>query len=133
MALYEKSYNCKVLRLVETDDFDIRNIPIQSRMQKLQEKPCATAMFGRIIRAGVRLIREIEAPKTIHNRHINLSSFTFTFIPLPCSSSSSFFVRSSSLQGGEPRGHRGDQVDIGQPIAAARPDGVPPGCAGFRV
>ena len=43
--------------------------------------------------------------------------------------------RSSSilLQGGEPRGPRADQVDLGQPIAAARPDGVPPGRAGFRV
>ena len=37
------------------------------------------------------------------------------------------------LQGGEPRGPRGDQVDLGQPIAAARPDGVPPGRVGFRV
>ena len=30
-------------------------------MQKLQATPCAAAMFGRIIRAGVRIIREIEA------------------------------------------------------------------------
>ena len=52
---------------------------------------------------------------------------------LPCSSSFSFFVRSSSLQGGEPRGSRGVQADLGQPIAAARPDGVPHGRVGFRV
>ena len=27
----------------------------------------------------------------------------------------------------------GDKVDLGQPIAAVRPDGVPPGRVGFRV
>ena len=37
------------------------------------------------------------------------------------------------LQGGEPRGPRGGQADLGQPIAATRPDGVPPGRVGFRV
>ena len=36
---------------------------ILGRMQKLQAKSCAAAVFGRIIRAGVRIIREIEAPK----------------------------------------------------------------------
>ena len=35
------------------------------------------------------------------------------------------------LQGGEPRGLRGGQADLGQPIAAVRPDGVPPGRVGF--
>ena len=59
-----KSYNCKVLRLAETDDFDIRIVPIEGRMQKLLAKSCAAAVFGRIIRAGARIIREIEAPKT---------------------------------------------------------------------
>ena len=43
---------------------------------------------------------------------------------------SSFILR---LQGGEPRGPRGGQADLGQPIAAARPDEVPPGRVGFRV
>ena len=37
------------------------------------------------------------------------------------------------LQEGDPRGSRGDQVDLGQPIAAVLPDGVPPGSLGFRV
>ena len=63
---------------------------------------------------------------------INLHILPLLFL-LPCSSSSSFFVHSSSLQGGEPRGPRGDQVDLGQPIAVARPDGVPPGRVGCRV
>ena len=58
-----KRYNCKVLRLVETDDFDIKIVPIRVRMQKLQAKLCAAAMFGRIIRAGVRIIRVIRALK----------------------------------------------------------------------
>ena len=31
-----KSYNCKVLHLVETDDFDIKIVPIRGRMQKLE-------------------------------------------------------------------------------------------------
>ena len=41
----------------------------------------------------------------------------------------SFFA----LEGSDPRGSRGERIDLGQPIAAAIPDGVPPGCAGFRV
>ena len=71
----------------------------------------------------------------MNNTQSNKSIYIFYlyFSLLLCSSSSSFFVRSSSLQGGEPRGPRGDQVDLGQPIAAARPDGVPPGHVGFRV
>ena len=52
-----KGYNCIVLRLVETDDFDIKIVPIRGRMQKLQAKPRAAAMIGRII-------PDIEAPKT---------------------------------------------------------------------
>ena len=58
-----KIYNCKVLCLVGKDDFYIKIVPIRDHMQKLEAKPCAAAMFGRIIRAGVRIIREIEAPK----------------------------------------------------------------------
>ncbi|KAK1631673.1 hypothetical protein QYE76_005988 [Lolium multiflorum] len=37
------------------------------------------------------------------------------------------------LEAANPRGPRGGQADLGQPIAAASPDGVPPGRAGFRV
>ena len=63
MASDGKSYNCKVLRIVEMDNFDIKIAPIRDHMQKLQAKLCVVAMFGRIIRAGVRIIREIEAPR----------------------------------------------------------------------
>ena len=63
MASDGRSYSRKVLRLVKTDDFDIKIVPIQVHMQKLQAKLCAAVMFGRIIRAGDRIIREIEAPK----------------------------------------------------------------------
>ena len=45
------------LRLVKTVDFDIKIIPIQVRMQKLQSKLCAAALYGRIIRTGVQIIR----------------------------------------------------------------------------
>ena len=72
----------------------------------------------------------------LNNTQSTNQSTTFyllSFLLNPNSSSSSFFVRPSSLQGGEPRGPRGDQVDLGQPIAAARPDGVPPGRVGFWV
>ena len=89
------------------------------------------------------LAREVQPPLIylrgdgrLNNTQSINSSTTFyllSFLLNPSSSSSSFFVRSSSLQGGEPRGPRGDQVDLGQPIAAARPDGVPPGRVGFRV
>ena len=53
MASDGKSYNCKVLRLVEMDDFDIKTVPIRGRMQKLQAKQWAATVFGRIIRAGI--------------------------------------------------------------------------------
>ena len=54
MAFDGKSYNCKVLRLVETDGFDIKIVLIRERMQKLQAKQWAAAVFGRIIRAGIQ-------------------------------------------------------------------------------
>ena len=57
MASYEKVFNSKVLRLVETDDFDIKIVLIRGRMQKLQPKLCAAALHGRIIRTGVQIIR----------------------------------------------------------------------------
>ena len=89
------------------------------------------------------LAREVQPPliylrgdgRLNNTQSINQSTtfYLLSFLLNPSSSSSSFFVRSSSLQGGEPRGPRGDQVDLGQPIAAARPDGVPPGRVGFRV
>ena len=61
----------------------------------------------------------------------------YHFLPLPLSLSlvlllprfRSFFL----LQGGEPRGPGGNQVDLGQPKATARPDGVPLVHVWFRV
>ena len=89
------------------------------------------------------LAREVQPPliylrgdgRLNNTQSINQSTtfYLLSFLLNPSSSSSSFFVCSSSLQGGEPRGPRGNQVDLGQPIAAARPDGVPPGRVGFRV
>ena len=89
------------------------------------------------------LEREVQPPPIyvggdgrLNNTQSIKTSTTFyllSFLLNPSSSSSSFFVRSSSLQGGEPRGPRGDQVDLGQPIATARLDRVPPGRVGFRV
>ena len=60
----------------------------------------------------------------IFHLYLYLSPLFFFFLVLRL-----FFL----LQGGENRGPRGDQVDLGQPIAAARPDGVPPRRMGFRV
>ena len=62
----------------------------------------------------------------------NQSTYYPSFTSLPCSFSlvlRSFFV----LKDSDPRGSRGGRTDLEQPIAAARPDGVPPGRAGFRV
>src|ERR1041385_1576455 len=70
--------------------------------------------------------------ETTHNR-TNISTVPNpNFISFPCI----FLLVLRSflfLQGNDPRGPRGDQVDLGQPIAAVLPDGVPPGSAGFRV
>ena len=57
--------------------------------------------------------------------------FQSTFYPstVLLSRSSLFFVFESC----ESRGSRGERIDLGQPIAAALPDGVPPGGVGFRV
>ena len=57
MTSDEKVFNIKVLLLVEMDDFDIKIVLIRGRMQKLQSKLCAAALYGRIIRTGVRIIR----------------------------------------------------------------------------
>ena len=56
MASDGKSYHRKVLRLVETN-VDIKIVLIQVCMQKLQPKICAAALYGRIIRTGVQIIR----------------------------------------------------------------------------
>ena len=63
MTSDQKVFNSKVVRLVEAVDFHITIILIRVRMQKLQAKPCAATMFGRIIQAGVRIIRVIEAQR----------------------------------------------------------------------
>ena len=84
------------------------------------------------------LAREVQPPliylrgdgRLNNTQSINQSTtfYLLSFLLNPSSSSSSFFVRSFSLQGGEPRGPRGDQVDLGQPIAAARPRGRSRAC-----
>ena len=45
----------------------------------------------------------------------------------------SFFASSSCWRATDPRGSRGERIDLEQPIAAASPDGVPPGQTGLRV
>src|ERR1041385_8656706 len=70
--------------------------------------------------------------ETTHKR-TNISTLPNpNFISLPCI----FLLVLRSflfLQGNDPRGSRGDQVDLGQPIAVVPPDGVPPGSVGFQV
>lgn len=87
------------------------------------------------------LVREVQPPLIyvggdgrLNNTQSNnqYTTFTSTFLSLhrlSLSRSSLFFVFESC----ETRGPRGERIDLGQPIAAAIPDGVPPGCAGFRV
>ena len=73
----------------------------------------------------------VTADGTTHNRTNQYTTFSSTFYlsTVFLSRSSLFFVFESC----ESRGSRGERIDLGQPIAAAIPDGVPPGCAGFRV
>ena len=79
------------------------------------------------------LVREVQPPLIyvggdgrLNNTQSNnqYTTFSSTFC---LSHSSSFFV----LESCEYRGSRGERIDLGQPIAAALPDGVPPGGVGF--
>ena len=45
-----KRFSMKVVRLVETDDFDIKIVLIRDRMQKLQPVQGAAALDGRTLR-----------------------------------------------------------------------------------
>ena len=87
------------------------------------------------------LVREVQPPliyvggdgrlnNTQSNKSIYyffLSTFYLSIVFL--SRSSLFFVFESC----EYRGSRGERIDLGQPIAVTRPDGVPPRRVGFRV
>ena len=86
------------------------------------------------------LVREVQPPliyvggdSRLNNTQSNKSIYYFFIYVLSLhrflSRSSLFFVFESC----ESRGSRGERIDLGNPIAAAIPDGVPPGCAGFRV
>ena len=87
------------------------------------------------------LVREVQPPLIyvggdgrLNNTQSNKSIYYFFksrfYLSIVfLSRSSLFFV----FEGCESRGSRGERIDLGQPIAAAIPDGVPPGCAGFRV
>ena len=64
-------------------------------------------------------LNNIQSNKSIY--YFFLSTFYLSTVFL--SRSSLFFVFESC----ESRGSRGERIDLGQPIAAAIPDGVPPG------
>ena len=89
------------------------------------------SLHGKSSRPYIRGCRLID-PTPIEQTHLQLFHVHQHFIPLPC-----IFLlvlrRSSRLEAATPRGSRGGQADLGQPIAAASPDGVPPRRAGFRV
>ena len=85
------------------------------------------------------LVREVQPPLIyvggdgrLNNTQSNKSIYyfflsTFYLSTVFLSRSSLFFVFESC----ESRGSRGERIDLGQPIAAALPDGVPPGGVGF--
>ena len=87
------------------------------------------------------LVQEVQPPLIyvggdgrLNNTQSNKSIYyfflsTFYLSTVFLSRSSLFFVFESC----ESRGSRGERIDLGQSIAAARPDGVPAGCVGFRV
>ena len=160
MTSDQKTFNMKVVRIVETVKITFGHVSIRSRLppQKRparcsQFKPNSFGKFGQDqseftrvldVNPSLFLAREVQPPLIYlrgdgrlnnNTQSINQSTtfYLLSFLLNPSSSSSSFFVRSSSLQGGEPRGPRGVQFNLGQPIAAAHPDGVPPGRVGFRV
>ena len=85
------------------------------------------------------LVREVQPPLIyvggdgrLNNTQSNKSIYyfflsTFYLSTVFLSRSSLFFVFESC----ESRGSRGERIDLGQPIAAALPGGVPPGGVGF--
>ena len=85
------------------------------------------------------LVREVQPPLIyvggdgrLNNTQSNKSIYyfflsTFYLSTVFLSRSSLFFVFESC----ESRGSRGERIDLGQPIAAALPGGVPPGDVGF--
>ena len=75
-------------------------------------------------RGDGRLNNNTQSQTHLQLFHLRFVSPSF-FLPR----SSSFFM----LESCEYRGSRGGLTDLGQPIAAALPDGVPPGSVGFRV
>ena len=86
------------------------------------------------------LVREVQPPliyvggdgrlnNTQSNKQYTTFSSTFYLSIVFLSRSSSFFV----LESCKYRGSRGERIDLGQPIAAALPDGVPPGCVRFWI
>jgi hypothetical protein len=70
--------------------------------------------------------------KTTSIEQTHLYFFVFIYLSLPCTFASRsllFF----NWKAANPWGSGGIQANLGQPIAAARPDGVSPGRVGFRV
>ena len=89
------------------------------------------------------LVREVQPPliylrsdgrlnNTQSNKHIYYFFVFIYFLSLRLSFFS-FFASSSCWRAADPRGFRGERIDLKQPIAAASPDGVPPGQVGLRV
>src|SRR3954471_13175285 len=89
------------------------------------------------------LVREVQPPLIyvggdgrLNNTQSNKSIyyfFVFIYFYLSLVSFFSFFASSSCWRAADPRGSRGERIDLEQSIAAASPDGVPPGQAGLRV
>ena len=86
------------------------------------------------------LVREVQPPliyvgddgrlnNTQSQTHLQLFHLRLILPSFLLPRSSSFFM----LESYESRGSRGGLTDLGQPIAAAFPDGVPLGSVGFRV
>ena len=87
------------------------------------------------------LVREVQPPliyvggdgrlkqHTIEQINILLFQSTF-YLPTVFLSCSSLFLEFVSC---ESQGSRCEQIDLGQPITATIPDGIPPGCARFWV
>ena len=148
----------KIVHLVETVKIVFGPVSIQDRLppQKraarcnqfnrtvLESSDKTNPNLTRVLDVNPRLFlaREVQPPLIylrgdgrLNNTQSIKSSTTFYLLSFLLNQFFFFLVLRLFflLQGGEPRGPRGDQVDLGQPIATARPDGVPPGRVGFWV
>ncbi len=160
MTSDKKTFNMKVVRLIETVKIAFGSVSIRGPLLPqtwparcsqvvnrtvLESSDKTSPNLTRVldVNPSLFLAREVQPPLIYvgGDGRLNNTNRTNLSITLLCSSTFisplylffSFFASSSCWRAADPRGSRGKRIDLGQPIAAAIPDGVPPGRVGFRV